>query len=65
MRADIRGAIIAILEEKRRSGDVLPYVTSDEVARRLGLGIAQVEEEAKTLADIQRGRTINNDYYYI
>lgn len=53
-----------MLSEKRANGDVLPFATSIEVAHRLNLGAFQVEEIAKDIEGIVRGRTLNHDYYY-
>ena len=64
MKYKIKQAILTILEQKRRDGDVLPFATSIEVAHRLKLGAFQVEEIAKDIEGIVRGRTLNYDYYY-
>lgn len=64
MEDRIRDAILSIIREKRSGGDVLPYATSIEVARRLRMNAAQVEEMARDIKGIASGRTINYDYYY-
>jgi hypothetical protein len=64
MKQQIHDTILSILAEKRANGDVLPFATSIEVAHRLNLGAFQVEEIAKDIEGIVRGRTINHDYYY-
>ena len=64
MKQKIKQTILIILEQKRRDGDVLPFATSIEVAHRLNLGAFQVEEIAKGIDGIVRGRTLNYDYYY-
>lgn len=64
MKQQIHDTILDILSEKRADGDVLPFATSIEVAHRLKLGAWQVEEIAKGIEGIVRGRTLNYDYYY-
>ena len=64
MKDKIKQAILSILAEKKRNGDVLPFATSIEVAHRLNLGAWQVEEIAKDIEGIVRGETLNHDYYY-
>ena len=64
MKQKIKQAILTILETKRRNGDVLPFATSIEVAHLLNLDAFQVEEIAKDIEGIVRGRTLNYDYYY-
>jgi hypothetical protein len=64
MKDKIKQTILSILAEKRANGDVLPFATSIEVAHRLKLGAFQVEEIAKGIEGIVRGRTLNYDYYY-
>lgn len=64
MKDKIKQTILDILAEKRANGDVLPFATSIEVAHRLNLGAFQVEEIAKGIEGIVRGRTLNHDYYY-
>ena len=64
MKQQIHDTILDILSEKRANGDVLPIATSIEVAHRLNLGAFQVEETAKGIEGIVRGKTLNYDYYY-
>lgn len=64
MKQQIHDTILSILAEKRANGDVLPFATSIEVAHRLNLDAWQVEEIAKGIEGIVRGRTLNYDYYY-
>ena len=64
MKDKIKQTILSILAEKRADGDVLPFATSIELAHRLKLGAWQVEEIAKGIEGIVRGRTLNYDYYY-
>jgi predicted transcriptional regulator len=64
MKDKIKQTILDILAEKRANGDVLPFATSIEVAHRLNLDAWQVEEIAKGIEGIVRGRTLNHDYYY-
>ena len=64
MKDKIKQTILDILAEKRANGDVLPFATSIDVAHRLNLGAMQVEEIAKDIEGIVRGRTLNYDYYY-
>ena len=47
MTTKIKQAILTILEEKRRNGDVLPFATSIEVAHLLHMNAAEVENLAK------------------
>ena len=63
-RDKIKQAILTILEDKRRDGDVLPFATSIEVAHLLKMSAYKVEELAKEIEGIVRGRTLNHDYYY-
>jgi predicted transcriptional regulator len=64
MKDKIKQTILDILAEKRADGDVLLFATSIEVAHRLKLGAWQVEEIAKGIEGIVKGRTLNYDYYY-
>ena len=64
MKQQIHDTILDILSEKRANGDVLPFATSIEVAHLLNLDAFQVEEIAKDIEGIVRGRTLNHDYYY-
>ena len=61
----IKQAILKILEQKRRDGDVLPYATSVEVAHLLHMNALEVEKLAKRIEGIVRGKTLNHEYYYI
>lgn len=60
----IKQAILKILEQKRRDGDVLPYATSVEVAHLLHMNALEVERLAKGIEGIVRGKTLNYEYYY-
>ena len=60
----IKQAILAILDKKRRDGDVLPYATSIEVAHLLHMNALEVERLAKNIEGIVKGKTINHGYYY-
>lgn len=64
MEDRIRNAILAILESKRRDGDVLPYATSVEVAHLLHMNAKAVERIAEGIEGIQKGKTLNHAYYY-
>lgn len=64
MKDKIKQTILSILEEKQRSGDVLPYATSVEVAHRLHMNALEVEELAKGIEGIVAGKTLNHEYYY-
>jgi len=64
MKDKIKQTILSILEEKRADGDVLPFATSIEVAHRMKLGAREVEEIAKGIEGIVKGRTLNYEYYY-
>lgn len=63
MKNMVKQAILDIVTEKRANGDVLPFATSIEVAHRLNLGAWQVEEIAKGIEGIVRGRTLNYEWY--
>ena len=65
MKDKIRDAILSILEKKRRNGDVLPYATSIEVAHLLNMNALEVENYAKGVTGIVRGKTLNHEYYYV
>ena len=60
----IKQAILKILEQKRRNGDVLPYATSVEVAHLLHMNALEIERLAKGIEGIVRGKTLNHEYYY-
>lgn len=64
IKQQIHDAILSILAEKRADGDILPFATSIEVAHRLRIGASEVEEIAKGIEGIVRGRTLNYEYYY-
>ena len=64
MKDKIKQTILSILSEKRANGDVLPFATSIEVAHLLHMNAVEVEEIAKGIEGIVRGRTLNHDYYY-
>lgn len=64
MKDKIKQTILSILAEKRADGDVLPFATSIEVAHRVHLGAWQVEEIAKGIEGIVRGRTLNYEWYH-
>lgn len=64
MKAKIKQTILDILSEKRANGDVLPFATSIEIAHRLNLRAFQVEEIAKGIEGIVKGRTLNHEWYY-
>lgn len=64
MKEKIKEAILAVLEEKRRSGEVLPYALSIEVAHKLNMNAQEVERLAKDIDGIVKGKTLNHDFYY-
>ena len=64
MKIKIKQAILTILEQKRRDGDVLPYVTSIEVAHLLHMNALDVESNAQDIEGIVKGKTLNHEYYY-
>lgn len=63
-REKIKETILTILERKRRSGDVLPYATSIEVAHLLHMNALDVERMAQGIDGIVKGKTLNHEYYY-
>lgn len=65
MTERIRQAVLAIIERKRRDGDVLPYVTSIEVAHLLHMNALDVERMAQGIDGIVKGKTLNHEYYYL
>ena len=65
MKYKIKQAILTILEQKRRDGDVLPYATSIEVAHLLHMNALEVERLAKDIEGIEKGKTLNHEWYYI
>jgi hypothetical protein len=60
----IKQAILDILEQKKRDGDVLPFVTSIEVAHLLHMNALEVEKIAQDIEGIEKGKTLNHDWYY-
>lgn len=64
MREKIKDAVLSILEQKRRNGDVLPYATSIEVAHLLRMNALEVEELARDIEGIEKGKTLNHEWYY-
>lgn len=64
MKELIHKAILTILAEKRRNGDVLPFATSIEVAHLLHMNALDVEKIAEDIEGIVKGKTLNEEYYY-
>lgn len=64
MKSKIKETILAILEQKRRDGDVLPFATSIEVAHLLHMNAVEVEKIAQGIEGIVKGKTLNYHYYY-
>jgi hypothetical protein len=64
MKDKIKQTILDILSEKRANGDVLPFATSIEVAHRLHMNALEVEDIAKDIEGIVKGKTLNHAYYY-
>jgi hypothetical protein len=64
MKHKIKQTILDILSEKRANGDVLPYATSIEVAHLLHTNAVEVEDIAKSIEGIHKGRAANYHYYY-
>ena len=64
MKQKIKQAILTILEQKKRDGDVLPFATSIEVAHLLHMNALEVEKLAKDIEGFEKGRTLNHDWYY-
>ena len=64
MKELIHKAILSILAEKRRNGDVLPFATSIEVAHLLHMNALDVEKIAEDIEGIVKGKTKNEEYYY-
>jgi hypothetical protein len=64
MKDKIKQTIMTILEQKRRDGDVLPFVTSIEVAHLLHMNALEVEKIAQDIDGIEKGKTLNHDWYY-
>ena len=64
MKEKIKQTILTILEQKKRGGDVLPFATSIEVAHLLHMNALEVEKIAQDIEGIEKGRTINHEWYY-
>lgn len=60
----IKQAILNILEQKKRDGDVLPFATSIEVALLLHMNALEVEKIAQDIEGIEKGKTLNHEWYY-
>lgn len=58
MKEKIKQAILPIVEEKRRNGDVLPFATSIEVAHLLNMNALEVEELGKDIEGMAKGKTL-------
>ena len=61
---EIKRIILTVLEQKKRDGDVLPFATSIEVAHLLKMSALEVEKIAQDIEGIEKGRTLNNEWYY-
>ena len=57
--------ILDILEQKKRDGDVLPFATSIEVAHLLHMNAIEVEKIAQDIEGIEKGKTLNHEWYDI
>lgn len=64
MKQQIKQAILSIIEQKRRTGEVLPYAMSIEVALLLNMNALEVERIAKDIEGIEKGKTLNHEWYY-
>lgn len=64
MKTKVKQAILTILAEKKRNGDVLPYATSIEVAHLLHMNALDVEKIAEDIEGIVKGKTLNHKWYY-
>lgn len=64
MKQQIHDTILDIIAEKRANGDVLPYAMSIEVAHRLHMNALEVEKIAQDIQGIEKGKTLNHDWYY-
>ena len=64
MKDKIKQTILYILDQKKRDGDVLPYATSIEVALLLHMNALEVEKIAEEIDGIEKGKTLNHDWYY-
>ena len=65
MKDKIKQAILNILADKKANGEVLPYATSIEVAHLLHMNALEVERLAKDIEGIEKGKTLNHEWYYI
>lgn len=63
MREKIKDAILSILAEKKADGNVLPYATSIEVAHLLHMNALEMEKIAQEIEGIEKGRTLNHEWY--
>lgn len=63
MKDKIKQTILDILDQKKRDGDVLPFATSIEVAHLLHMNALEVEKIAQDIEGIEKGRTLNNEWY--
>jgi hypothetical protein len=64
MKQLIRDTILSVLAEKRSDGEVLPFVTSIEVAERMKMPVSEVEKIAEGIEGMVKGRTEEYEYYY-
>ena len=64
MKQKIKQTILTILEQKKRDGDVLPFATSIEVAHLLHMNALEVEKIAQEIEGIEKGKTLNHEWYY-
>lgn len=64
MKDKIKQSILTILANKRANGDVLPFATSIEVAHLLHMNALDVEKLAEDIEGIEKGRTLNHEWYY-
>ena len=64
MKQKIKQAILTILEQKKRDGDVLPFATSIEVALLLHMNALEVEKIAQDIEGMEKGKTLNHEWYY-
>ena len=64
MKDKIKQSILTILANKRANGDVLPFATSIEVAHLLHMNSLDVERMAQDIEGIEKGRTLNHEWYY-
>ena len=64
MKQKIKQVILKILADKKANGDVLPFATSIEVAHLLHMNALEVERLAKDIEGIEKGKTLNHEWYY-